>query len=266
MPGCAGGAPRGLQSRPRSAPVDRYGKGQGGGRRVPDLQSSPDRDGSPARAGSPSRRRAACPSFRTNGPTAAQPARKDRAGALPPSRRRSGKGAGLLLALTLPIVAVFLITLLAAPRLGGGWFWDAGNALGFLAFAGLLVQMIPARGARGLPAHERLGYAVLAVAVAHAFWFLLGDGTVRVYLQPDAPLHMLLGLGGLLILAVLTILARMPDRLGLHADYRAFRRTHRMLGLLAAGGRTCPAEPVLPVDLAAGAAVRAARSRTVLLA
>ncbi len=136
------------------------------------------------------------------------------------------------------VVLVFGITFLATPTLGGGWFWDIGNALGFLAFAGLLFQMIPLRGRAAMDAHEWLGYGVLGLAILHGFWFLAGDGAVHVYLQPGAPFSMILGLGAVLVLAGLTVLARMPDRLLRHQSYRSFRDLHRTLALLAAGGAT----------------------------
>lgn len=141
-----------------------------------------------------------------------------------------------MLVLAVMIAAVFLVTFLAAPTLGGGWFWDIGAGLGYLAFAGLLFQMIPWREKNGWRAHEWLGYGVLGAALGHVFWLLAGDGTARVYLQPGAPLYMWLGLFALLALAALTILARMPDRVRRHRGYRAFRRTHRLLGLGVAFG------------------------------
>lgn len=130
---------------------------------------------------------------------------------------------------------VFLVTFAGGARPGGGWFWDAGNALGFLALAGLLFQMIPSQRGAATKAHERLGYWVLAIAAAHAFWFLLGDGAVRVYLQPGAPLAMWLGLAALVTLAALTLLARMPDRMRAHRRFRTFRSVHRWLAFGVVG-------------------------------
>ncbi len=54
------------------------------------------------------------------------------------------------------VAAVFAITFLSAPRLGGGWFWDIGNGLGFVAFAGILAQMIPAVKSGFRARHETL--------------------------------------------------------------------------------------------------------------
>lgn len=133
------------------------------------------------------------------------------------------------------IAAVFATSFLAEPFRGGGWFWDLGNALGLLAFAGLLFQMIPVPRKRSVRRHEVLGYWVLGTAILHAFWFLAGDGTVRFYLLPGGPAHMWLGLAGLIALAVLSVLARMPDRLRVHRHYRQFRKAHRILGFVTVG-------------------------------
>jgi hypothetical protein len=49
---------------------------------------------------------------------------------------------GAMKALLATFAAVFLLTFIATPTMGAGWFWDAGNALGFAAFAGLLYLTI----------------------------------------------------------------------------------------------------------------------------
>lgn len=124
----------------------------------------------------------------------------------------------------------FLITFAGGSVVGGGWFWDTGNALGFVALSGILFQMIPYARTVATRLHEHLGYWVLALAFAHALWFLAGDGAVRVYLQPGAPLSMWLGLAALVVLALLTALARMPDRMRITPRFRIFRAVHRTLG------------------------------------
>lgn len=147
---------------------------------------------------------------------------------------------GLVLAAVVGLVFLvsFAGVLVGGPLVGAGWFWDLGNALGFLALGGMLFQTIPYRRAQATQRHERLGYWVLGVAVVHAFWFLTGDGAVRVYLQPGAPAAMWLGLAAILALAALTALARMPDRMRVHRRFRTFRAVHRWLGfaLVAAAG------------------------------
>ena len=133
---------------------------------------------------------------------------------------------------------VFAVSFAGGTRVGGGWFWDFGNALGFLALGGILFQMIPSARGAATRKHERLGYWALGVAGAHALWFLVGDGAVRVYLQPGAPVAMWLGLGAVVGLALLTSLARMPDRMRVHRRFRTFRTIHRWLGfaVVAAAG------------------------------
>lgn len=140
-----------------------------------------------------------------------------------------------MLVLTGLVVLVFGLTFLSGPTPAGGWFWDLGNGVGFLAFAGILFQMIPVRGRAAMDAHEWLGYGVLALVLLHAFWFLAGDGAVHVYLQWGAPAQMIFGLAAVLALAGLTVLARMPDRLIRHRSYRSFRDLHRTLALVVAG-------------------------------
>ncbi len=135
--------------------------------------------------------------------------------------------------LAIVITLVFATASLSPTGAAGGWFWDFGNGLGFLALAGLLFQMIPYPRSRGARRHERLGYWVLGMALAHGFWFLAGDAAVRVYLHPGAPFYMWAGLGGLLALALLAVLARMPDRMRVHRRFHTFRTAHRGLGLIA---------------------------------
>lgn len=134
--------------------------------------------------------------------------------------------------LCLIIVLVFGVTFLALPRNAGGWFWDIGGALGLLAFAGLMFQMIPYARTWTSKRHETLGYWVLGTAIVHAFWLLGGDGVVYLYLKPGAPLYMWLGLISLLVLAVLAIIARMPDRIRVTRRFSAFKRVHRVLAFV----------------------------------
>lgn len=135
--------------------------------------------------------------------------------------------------LAIIIALVFVVSFLSLPRNGGGWFWDFGNGVGFLAFAGLLFQMIPPPRARQGRRHELLGYWVLGASIVHAFWFLVGDGTVRFYLMPGAPVYMWLGLAALITMAVLAVIARMPDRRRVHRKFQTFRQMHRALGMFA---------------------------------
>jgi len=124
---------------------------------------------------------------------------------------------------------VFLITFLAAPTMGGGWFWDLGNGIGFAAFAGLLYLTIASNRRLDVRAHQVLGYAVLLLAVGHAFWFLLGDATVVEFVMFGAPDYMWLGIVSIILLAVLVTTAIVPDRIRLHKNYVSFKYWHRVL-------------------------------------
>lgn len=127
---------------------------------------------------------------------------------------------------------VFLLTFLAAPTMGAGWFWDAGNGFGFAAYAGLLYLTITSSRRLDVRAHQVFGYAVLLLALLHAFWFLLGDAAAVEFIKPGAPDYMWLGVVGLLLLGVLITVALIPDRLRVHKDYPAFKYWHRVLAIV----------------------------------
>lgn len=127
------------------------------------------------------------------------------------------------------MAVVFLITFLAAPTMGAGWFWDAGNGIGFAAFAGLLYLTITSNRRLDVRAHQIIGYAVLLLVVGHVFWFLLGDATAVEFIKLGAPDYMWLGIVSVVLLAVLITTAIVPDRLRVHKDYPSFRYWHRVL-------------------------------------
>jgi hypothetical protein len=127
------------------------------------------------------------------------------------------------------MAVVFLITFLAAPTMGAGWFWDAGNGIGFAAFAGLLYLTVTSNRRLDVRAHQILGYAVLLLAVGHAFWFLLGDATVVEFIKFGAPDYMWLGIVSVVLLAILIITAIVPDRFRVHKNYPSFKYWHRVL-------------------------------------
>ena len=135
-------------------------------------------------------------------------------------------------ALLATFAAVFVLTFLAAPTMGAGWFWDAGNAIGFAAYAGLLYLTITSSRRLDVRAHQVLGYGVLFMAVAHAFWFMLGDAAVVEFMKPGAPDYMWHGIVSLLLLGVLITVALVPDRLRVHSDYPAFKYWHRVIAVV----------------------------------
>jgi len=127
------------------------------------------------------------------------------------------------------MAVVFLITFLAAPTMGAGWFWDTGNGIGFAAFAGLLYLTITSNRRLDVRAHQIIGYAVFLLVVGHAFWFLLGDATAVEFIKLGAPDYMWLGIVSVVLLAVLITTAIVPDRLRVHKDYPSFKYWHRVL-------------------------------------
>ena len=131
--------------------------------------------------------------------------------------------------LALTLAAVFAVTFLGSPLMGAGWFWDAGNGIGFAAFAGLLYLTISSNRRLDVRAHQVLAYAVLALVVAHVFWFLLGDATTVEFMKIGAPDYMWLGLASLVLLLVLIVVANLPDRLRVHRNYASFKYWHRVL-------------------------------------
>ena len=141
-------------------------------------------------------------------------------------------------ALLATFAAVFLLTFIATPTMGAGWFWDAGNALGFAAFAGLLYLTITSSRRLDVRAHQVLGYGVLSIAVAHVFWFLLGDGAAIEFMKFGAPDYMWHGVVSFLLLGILITVALVPARLRIHRDYPAFKYSHRVLAIITIGTAT----------------------------
>jgi hypothetical protein len=134
------------------------------------------------------------------------------------------------------LAVVFLITFLAAPTMGAGWFWDAGNGIGFAAFAGLLYLTITSNRRLDVRAHQVLSYAVLLLVIGHAFWFLLGDATAVEFIKFGAPDYMWLGIVSLILFIVLVTTANIPDRLRVHKNYPSFKYWHRALTVTVIGG------------------------------
>ena len=129
------------------------------------------------------------------------------------------------------LIAVFGMSFLATPGMGGGWFWDIGNGIGFAAFAGLIHLALTSGPPLNLRAHQLFGYGVFALTVLHIFWFMLGDATVVEFVKLRAPDYMWHGVAAFLMLGYLIIVALMPERLSVHRHYRSFRYWHRLLAI-----------------------------------
>lgn len=130
---------------------------------------------------------------------------------------------------------VWIVAFLFAPFMGDSWSWDAVNAAGFAAFAGMLYLSLPGQPKRSVKAHEYIGYLVLLLIVAHALWFLIFDAAIVEYLKPGAPDYMWTGIVGVIVATALVALARLPTRLRRHASYDQFRKVHLLLSILTIG-------------------------------
>ncbi len=127
------------------------------------------------------------------------------------------------------MAATFAVAMMTLPMLGAGWFWDLGNAIGFAALAGLFYSSVVSSRPLAVPAHQLLGFTVLAITALHAGWFLVGDAAVVTYLKTDGPLYMWAGLGGVLLLIALTLHGLPEYRRKLHGSHRSFGTWHAWL-------------------------------------
>jgi Class III cytochrome C family len=108
-------------------------------------------------------------------------------------------------------VALAAALLLCPLPASGGLAWDTGIAMGYLALVvAATLYLFPLRGA-GLPhrrlftlsQHRRIGWVALILGLLHTAILLVSQPLVGHYLLPSAPLYMLLGLAGLIALAIL---------------------------------------------------------------
>lgn len=133
--------------------------------------------------------------------------------------------------LLIVLTGVFGISMLAAPTLGAGWQWDTGNALGFIAFAGILYLGTSSTSRMDIKAHQVFGFLVLGIATLHAYWFLFSDAAVISYVSPGAPMYMWSGVLALLLLAALIVVGLPGYRRYFHKRYASFRLWHRLLAI-----------------------------------
>ncbi len=116
--------------------------------------------------------------------------------------------------------------------------WDGANALGYLALSLLMMLFVYRGRTRSFPfysgrffaaIHRHMGYAALALIVAHAGWILLFEPLVLDYLLPTAPLYMLAGNLAFLLVLLLVFISLSRVRRWLWRDYVLFRRVHAVL-------------------------------------
>lgn len=114
----------------------------------------------------------------------------------------------------------------------GGWLWDFGNGLGFVAFALILVLSLEPGRSR---LHRALAWLAVGAAVFHAGYLLALDATLLEYLKPTMPPYMAVGLLALALL-VLSALFSGKARRRIFPGRRAFRRLHWALSAVVIAG------------------------------
>ena len=129
-------------------------------------------------------------------------------------------------------------------RVGGGYAWDALNALGFAAMAAFAALHLD--GLRSTPgpvsrlrerlsAHAHLAYVALALVALHALGLLVYDPTLLVYVEPGAPTYMIVGVVAAVLAVAVIFSAQLPRRLHWHGSATRFRRVHRWLAGVLVG-------------------------------
>lgn len=134
----------------------------------------------------------------------------------------------------LPVIAAVLYALawLTATSAAGGWLWDLGNGLGFVAFALILaLSLEPGRS----PLHRPLAWLAVGATVAHGGYLLASDATLLEYLKPTMPPYMAAGLLALGLL-VLSALSSGKARRRIFPSRPTFRRVHWALSTVVIAG------------------------------
>ena len=130
----------------------------------------------------------------------------------------------------LPVIGAGLcaLTWLTPMPAGGGWLWDFGNGLGFVAFALiLLLSLAPGRSRL----HQTLAWLAVGAAVIHGGYLLALDGTLIEYLKLSMPLYMAAGLLALALLALNALTAGKVRR-RIYPSRRSFRMLHWALSAI----------------------------------
>ena len=114
----------------------------------------------------------------------------------------------------------------------GGWLWDFGNGLGFVAFALILVLSLEPGRSR---LHQALAWLAVGAALVHGGYLLAMDAILLEYLKPTMPAYMAAGLLALALL-VLSALFSGKARRRIFPGRRAFRRLHWVLSAVVIAG------------------------------
>ena len=130
---------------------------------------------------------------------------------------------------TLVLICLSMLAISLLPRglPAAGFLWDFFNGLGFCGLAVLIAlawdSESPARNPR-LRLHRNLAVVSSLLISGHALGFLLWDPTVIEYLKLRAPLYMLIGIGGYLLVVFATVSSFPPPRRFLSTSFSRFRR------------------------------------------
>lgn len=133
------------------------------------------------------------------------------------------------------VFTTLALTFLQQARVSGGAVWDAANAAGLLAFAGMLYLFLEMGAGKRSRVHRHCAYAVALLCVMHIVIMLTANATTWAYLTWDAPPYMWTGLGGALLLLLMVPVALPRWRRRWHANYKQFARWHYGWSLLVVG-------------------------------
>ena len=134
----------------------------------------------------------------------------------------------------LPVITAALCALawLTPTPAAGGWLWDFGNGLGFVAFALILALSLEPGRSR---LHRALAWLAVGAALLHGGYLLALDATLLEYLKPTMPPFMAAGLLALGLLA-LSVLTAGKVRRRIFSGRQAFRRVHWALSAIIIAG------------------------------
>lgn len=134
------------------------------------------------------------------------------------------------------MVVVAIIGLPSVP--GSNIYWDGFNGFGI---AGLLLLLLccwlgPATragySAHALRLHIGVSLVTLAGVFAHALGLLLSNDVMIEYLKWRAPLYMLAGNLGFVLMIIVVVISLRNVRRRIHNNFNGFRTTHRILSAL----------------------------------
>ncbi|MEE8079111.1 MAG: ferric reductase-like transmembrane domain-containing protein, partial [Pseudomonadales bacterium] len=131
-----------------------------------------------------------------------------------------------------------MLAIILLPRglPAAGFLWDFFNGLGFCGLAVLIAlawdSESPARNPR-LRLHRNLAVVSSILISGHVLGFLVWDPTVIEYLKLRAPLYMLAGIGGYLLVVLATVSSFPTPRRVLYRGFSRFRQWHLIVSVAA---------------------------------